>query len=420
MTGFLKLGFSSLWSRRFTVVLVLVTIAISAALLLGVERVRHGARESFTNTISGVDLLVGARSGTIPLLLYSVFRIGNATNNITWQSYQEIAGRPGVRWTIPLSLGDSHRGYRVLGTNRDYFEYYRVGRDRRLDFSQGREFRDLFDVVIGAEVARTLGYTTGDRIVVAHGLGKTSFAQHDDMPFVVSGVLAPTGTPVDRTVHVSLEAIEAIHVGWEHGVRIPGSTVSADVVRARELRPGAITAFMLGLENRIGVFRLQRFINEYRAEPLLAVLPGVALQELWGLMSVAERALQIIALFVVVAAFAGMVAVSLAGLNERRREIAVYRAVGAGRRHVSLLILTESLIITALGLVLGICLLFGGLWLLQPALESRFGLYLGLTMISGRELLILAGLLLAGIVAAIVPVAVAYRNSLSDGLTARV
>ena len=114
----------SLWNRRGSALLTVFSIAVSVTLLVGVERVRTEARASFANTISGTDLIVGARSGDLNLLLYAVFRIGNATNNITWQTYQELAARREVAWTIPLSLGDSHRGFRVLGTSTAYYDNY--------------------------------------------------------------------------------------------------------------------------------------------------------------------------------------------------------------------------------------------------------------------------------------------------------
>jgi putative ABC transport system permease protein len=415
----IALGIKSLWSRRYTVVLIVAMIMISTALLLGVERVRQSAQSSFTNTISGVDLLVGARSGTIPLLLYSVFRIGNATNNITWDSYQDIASRPGIDWTIPLSLGDSHRGYRVLGTNQDYFRFYRVGAEKKLGFSVGRPFEELLDVVIGAEVAESLDYRIGESIVLSHGLGSTSFSNHDEKPFVISGILKPTGTPIDRTIHVSLSAIEAIHIGWEQGVKIPGAQRSAERIRPNELQPKAITAFMIGLENRVRVFRTQRDINNYKQEPLLAILPGVALQELWGFMSVAEKALWVVSLFVVLSGFCGMIAVTLAGLNERRREIAVYRAVGASYRHIVTLLVVEAVTLTITGVLLGLVLLTTCFWFFQGFLETRFGLYITISTPTITEWKMLVGLIIVGLVAGLVPAIVAYRNSLIDGLTAK-
>jgi putative ABC transport system permease protein len=415
----LLLGIKSLWSRRFTVLLIVMTIAISTALLLGVERVKQSARSSFTSTVSGVDLLVGARSGPIPLLLYSVFRIGNATNNITWESYQDFATRSAVEWTIPLSLGDSHRGYRVLGTNQDYFKFYRVGSERKLAFLGGKPFDTLLDVVIGAEVAQSLGYRLGQSIILSHGLGNTSFSDHKDKPFVISGILEPTGTPVDRTIHVSLAAIEAIHIGWKQGVKTPGAQRSTERIRPKELEPKAITAFMVGLKNRIRVFKLQRDINEYREEPLLAILPGVALQELWGFMSVAEKALWVVSLFVVVAGFFGMIAVSLAGLNERRREIAVYRAVGASYRHVCALLVTEAFILTLTGIALGLALLTLALLTTQGLMETRYGLYLAVSKPTLIEIKMIFGLLIVGLAAGMVPAFIAYRNTLLDGLSAK-
>ena len=413
------LGFKSLWSRRFTVLLIVLTIAISTALLLGMEKVRHGARASFTNTISAVDLLVGARSGPIPLLLYSVFRIGNATNNITWESYQDFANRADVKWTIPLSLGDSHRGYRVLGTTSDYFTHYRVGNKKQLTFLAGRPFDSLLEVVIGAEVAKSLNYDIGQSIVISHGLGNTSFSDHDDKPFIISGILKPTGTPVDRTIHVELAAIEAIHIGWEQGVKIPGAQRSVDRIRPKELEPKAITAFMVGLENRIRVFKLQREINGYKQEPLLAILPGVALAELWGFMSVAEKALWLVSLFVVLAGFFGMIAVSLAGLNERRREIAVYRAVGASRLNIVCLLVVEAIILTFIGIVLGTLIVTSSLFAAQGLMETRFGLYLSVSWPTLSELRMMLGLFFAGTISGMVPAYVAYRNSLIDGLSAK-
>ena len=244
----LRLALHSLWNRRTTALLTISAIAISVTLLVGVQTLRTAARESFGNTVSGVDLIVGARSGPLNLLLYSVFRVGDATANVSWESYQKIARHRDVAWTIPISLGDSHRGFRVMGTTTDYFEHYRFGEGRRLEFSSGGRFSDLYDTVLGADVARTLGYRIGDPIVIAHGLGNVSFAQHKDKPFRVTGVLQKTGTPVDRTVHVSLPAITAIHIDWQSGMQAPDRfRVSADQTRERELTPDTITAFLVGM-----------------------------------------------------------------------------------------------------------------------------------------------------------------------------
>jgi len=419
LRAILGLSVKSLLNRRLTVGLTVLALAISVLLMLGVEKLRHDAKLGFANTISGIDLIVGARSGSIQLLLYSVFRIGNATNNISWKSYQEIAARPDVAWTVPISLGDSHRGFRVMGTTPDFFTRYRYADGRALAFAQGKPFDDLFEAVLGAEVAESLGYELGQKIVVAHGIGGAGFSKHDDKPFTVAGILARTGTPADRTVHVSLAAIEAIHLDWKGGSKVPGMSISADRARAMRLQPKSITAFMVGLKSRLGAFRALRAINEYRPEPLLAILPGVALQELWGLMGTAETALGVISLFVVAGGLAGMLTMLLAGLNERRREMAILRAVGAGPRHVFAMFVAEALVITAAGAALGLALLQFGVLAARPWIESRYGLVLPLGWPGARDWALLGLVVAAGTLAGALPAALAYRHALADGMTVR-
>jgi putative ABC transport system permease protein len=415
----LRLALQSLRNRWLTAVLTVLAIAVSVMLLLGVEKIRTGARQSFADTISGSDLIVGARSGSLNLLLYAVFRIGNATNNLSWQSYQDIRARPEVAWTVPLSLGDSHHGYRVLGTTLDYFMHYRFRQAQGLALRAGVPFSDLFDAVLGADVAAALGYKVGDRIIISHGLGSVAFVEHEDKPFRVSGILQKTGTPVDRTVHVSLEAIEAIHVDWQSGGRIPGQSVSADEVRRMDLMPKAVTAVLVGLKSKLATFRLQREINDYRAEPLSAILPGAALQELWGLVGIAETALTVVSAMVVATALLGMVTMILTTLNERRREMAILRSVGARPRTILALLMAEAGVLTLTGIALGIVLLYMGLLALAPYLDHSYGLHLPIDALKPGELITLAAIWAAGCLAGLLPALRAYRMSVADGMTVR-
>ena len=414
----MRLVGASLWSRRLAAFFVVLAVAVSTVLYLSVERLRAGAWDSFASTISGTDLIVGARSGGVQLMLYSVFRIGNATNNITWESVEDVTALPDVAWTVPLSLGDSHRGFRVVGTSGSYFERYRYGSDRALEFGEGGEFADLFDVVIGADVAAALGYGVSDRVVIAHGLGSADLVQHDDLPFTVSGVLERTGTPVDRSLHVSLDAITAIHVDWQSGARAR-QTTPADVLRARaeagELEPEAVTALLIGTSSRLAVFRTARAINDYPEEPLLAVLPGVALQELWSVIGTAERALAGVSLMVVLTAIVGLVATVLATLEQRRREIAVLRSLGAPPRTIAGLLVAESGLLALVGVVLGLLAVTLAMPWANEWLQGRYGLQLAVG-VSSRDAAVLALIVLAAFLAALVPAWRAYRMSLNEGL----
>lgn len=414
----LRLAIGSLMARALTVGMTILAIALSVALVLGVEKVRTGARASFADTISGTDLIVGARSGSVQLLLYSVFRIGNATNNVTWESYQDIASRSEVDWIVPISLGDSHRQFRVMGTTQAFFEHYKYRGGRSLSLADGHGLNDLYDTVIGAEVAATLGYEVGDPIVVSHGLA--SFTDHDDQPFRVAGVLERTGTPVDRTVIVSLRAIEAIHIDWQSGAQAPGQTTPVERIRQMELPPSAVTAALVGVKSRLQIFGLQRWINEYPEEPLLAILPGVALQELWQIVGVAETALIGVSAMVVVTALLGMMAMIFSSLNERRREMAIWRAMGARPATIMSLLVLEAALMAAVGAVLGLVLLYAGLTVGRPLVDSAFGLWLPIDPPSTREFAVLATVIVAAALTSLLPALRAYRLSLADGMMVRI
>ncbi len=414
-----RIVLKSAWHRRTSLLLTILSIAISVSLLLGVDKIRKEAKNSFINTISQTDLIVGARSGPTNLLLYSVFRIGNATNNVSWESYEEITALDEVAWSIPISLGDSHRGYRVMGTNTDYFEYYRYGQGQHLAFAEGEPFADLYDTVIGADVSRALGYQVGDEIIIAHGLVSTEFAQHDDKPFLIVGILEKTGTPVDRTVHVSLEGIEAIHVDWQGGTRSP-LQLSAEQARQMDLQPKTVTAFMIGLDNRLNTFRLQRKITEYDEEPLLAILPGATLAELWQTISVFEQVLLVISGFVLLAGLLGMLTTLLSTLNERRREMAVLRAIGAHPYHIILLFMLETFFVVFAGCLAGVSMLYLLLFLTQPFLVQSYGINIATTLPDAQQWMLFAAVLLLGVLVSLIPGVIAYKRSLQDGLAIKI
>ena len=415
-----RLAVKSLVERRLSAVLTVLSVAVSVALLIGVDRIRTETKASFTNTISGVDLIVGARGGPINLLLYSVFRIGDAANNIAWDSHRRIAARPEVAWTIPISLGDSHRGFRVLGTNGDYFAHYRFADSRPLAFAAGRAFDHADEAVLGADAAQSLGYAVGARIVVSHGIGDASFQHHDEQPFRVVGILARTGTPVDRTVHVTLAGIAAIHDSPADHEDAEAEAHPADHEDAEaEAHPAAITACLVGLKSRPALFGVQRFINEYRAEPLMAIIPGVALQQLWELVGVAETALLAISGCVVVAGLVGLLTTLLTGLAERRREMAVLRSVGAPPGLVFGLLIAEASILAFAAAVAGVAAVHAGMLAGRTLVLDQFGLYLAPGLPGTFDAAVVGVVTLAAGALAVLPAWRAYRFSLADGLTVR-
>lgn len=510
MSLILRLALASLRSRKLTTGLTVASIALSVTLLVGIETVRAGVRESFAGTIRGVDLIVGARGGTLQILLSSVFGIGSPAGSVKLSTMQRWAEHPAVKWVVPYSLGDSHRGFRVIGTTPEFFERYRYRQNASLTFTAGGPAVGDTDVVIGYDVAQRLGYAVGTPVVVVHGLQDIGTSSHDAHPFKVVGILARTFTPIDRSVYVTLEGIEAMHeeeqptagAGTAEGIEPEatgagakgGETVAATSAKtpAPTVMPGAepppgtpmvmpgaepppgtplvmpgaqppagtplampgaeappevrqaprpapkpkpvaadtakeehdhgddqITAFFVGTKNRFEALMLQREMNTDLVEPLTAVIPGVALGELWQNIGNAEVGLRIIAMFAVAISITGMLVSLYSSLEARRREMAILRAIGAGPRTILSLLVLESTLLAFLGCVIGVALVYAGLALAQGPVEQRFGLHLALRALGSTEYLYLGIVMGAGMLIGFVPAWKAYRTSLVDGLSPR-
>lgn len=425
----LKLSLKSLRNRKTTVFLTIFSIAISVCLLLSVERIRQGARESFKGTISQTDLIVGPRGGHIQLLLYSVFRMGPPTGNISYATYEEIKSLEDIAWTIPYSLGDSHRGFRVVGTTSDFYKHYRYRNKNQLEFESGTQPLGLYETAIGSAVAKKLGYKTGQDIILSHGVSETEFnpVEHSNSPFKIVGVLKQTNTPIDRSVYISLQAVTAIHDGFDPSINPLQSSepVNKEVSGQQsnlhdEFQVEQITAFLLGAKERFQTLELQRYINTYQTEALTAIIPALTLSELWEGLSYGEQTLFVVSVFVILVGFLGMLVSILNSLRERRREVAILRSLGSPPRWIAGLMIAESFLLTLLGVLLGVLITYLLLFIFQPLIEQRFGLYIPIYALSLKEYGMIGFVLLFSIVLGLVPAWQAYRKTLQDGLTIKV
>lgn len=509
-----RLAFASLRSRILTTALTVASIALSVTLLVGIETVRAGVRESFAGTIRGVDLIVGARGGSLQVLLSTVFGIGSAAGSVHWETLERWEKHPAVKWIVPYSLGDSHRGFRVVGTTAEFYERYRFRNNGRIAFVEGRAAAADSEVVIGSDVAERLGYKVGTPVVVTHGLRDIGTSNHEAHPFHVVGILGRTFTPIDRSVYVTLEGIEAMHDEPTAAPAVtapvatppkPSPAKNADSAKAARVReanraraaqqaaaapppgtpmvmpgaspppgtplvmpgaspppgtplvmPGAepppvqqpvapkpkpaapqpaadsvdehaghthatdqVTAFFVGTKNRFEALMLQREMNTDFTEPLTAIIPGVALGELWQNIGSAEVGLRVVAGFAVAIGLTGMLVSLYSSLEARRREMAILRAIGAGPRTILALLVLESGLLALLGCIIGVAGVYGGLALAQGAIEQRFGLHLALRPLGSTEWTYLAVVFGAGLLVGFVPAWKAYRTSLVDGLAPR-
>lgn len=422
MKVWLTLAWQSAWSRRFVLSLAVLAVALSTFVLLSIERLRSDVQSSFSQAVSGTDLIVGPRTGPVQLLMYTVFRLGQPGNTISERSLQAVAAHRAVAWVVPMALGDSHRGYPVVATTSAYFDHFQYGEQQALVLAQGQRFADDHDVVLGAEVVARLGYKLGDQVVLAHGDGALEENDHDEHPLVVSGILAPTGTPVDRSLHVSLEAMDEVHGGGPMGFLdklMPGELGGIPDVLLKMSGGRKVNAALVGLKARAAVFSVQRHVNEMPGEPLMAILPGVVLDELWQVVGPAERALWLVSVLVAVVSLLGLMATSLAGLDARRRELAILRTVGAGPGRIALLLALEGALVALVGMALGLVTALAATWLAADAVRQHTGVNLDVSGLSAGQWPLLAAILVCACLVSLVPGWRAYRLALQDGLSPR-
>ncbi len=412
----LKLIYLSFRNRLFSLILAIASIAVSVTLLIGVEKTSASMRIAFQNSVSGTDLVMGSSGSPVNLLLYSVFHMGDPMRNLTWQSYQDIRKDAKIKWTIPISLGDSHRGFRVVGSDNNLFKYFQYGQKKNLTLRKGRAFEALYDVVIGSQVAAELNYEIGTKIYLSHGTGKSRL-NHKDKAFTVVGIFEPTGTNIDKSLYISLQAVTAIHLGWETGIPLTSEAFTDERIQNMDLTPHSLSAVFIGTQRKADIFNLQRQINNYDKEALMAIMPQLTLLSMWKNLNNIEKALTFISFMVMVAALFGLTAILLATLNERRREMAILRSLGARPYHILGLLMGEALVVICLAIILGLVLLYGILIFLSPYIAYKYGLVLSVTMLSVTEIKWLFVVFASALCISLIPAVKVFYFTLHDGMS---
>ena len=463
----------SLLNRWLSCLLIILTLAFSISLFFTVSRIQESVRSSFQNTISGVDSVVAARGGDLQILLNSVFLIGEPNSTIRWSTFKDITDNNKMNWVVPITLGDSHKGYRVIGTTNNYFKEIKYSSGKNIEFLSGNSFNDVFDVVLGNAVANKLKYNLDAEIIITHGLSDvgevhtfssekenhSDHADHDDhadeehdnhddhvdhddhakheehdnhedhadegheghnhenLGFKVTGILKPTGTPIDNAVYISLAGIEAMHTGWIGNQKV--IDVSIEQIMQSELKPKTISAIFVSLKNRTQVFQFQRDVLNYKEEAISSVMPGITLSRLWALTGNVDKAFKIITFFIIIIALLGMIAMTIAGLNGRRREMAILRSVGASPTNIVSLLLVESIIISLISCAIGYILMIVIFSIGKDYLQNNYGIFINSFSIKNYDLQMIISIICAALIATIVPAIQIYKNTLRDGLNVR-
>lgn len=411
--GLLLLVRRSLRQHLFSTIVTASSIALATGLTMAVFAIRDQAYAAFTGGPAGFDAVLGARGSQLQLVLNSVFHLETSPGNIPWTLYKAIEADPGVSLAIPYAVGDNYEGFRIVGTTTDLFTRFELRAGQRLQLAAGRAFAsDASEAVVGSLAAQRLGLRVGDEFAPAHGVTEDAGDAHDDHYRVV-GVLAPTNTPSDRVIWIPIEGIYRMS---GHVLRGSG--------RPFRPAPGApipdehreVSAVMLKLADPQSGFLLSQRINGQGRVATLAWPIGRVVAELFDRIGWITQVLALVAYLVVVVATGSVLASIYTSLNERRREFAILRALGARRAVVSWVIVLEATLITALGVVGGFGVYLAILAVARRVIRAQTGVVLDVLAWHPALWLTPVALIALGALAGLVPAWKAYRTDVAEHL----
>ena len=414
----LSLLLKSMRSRIIPTSLVTISLMASMVLLLSIERIQQGAEEGFNQSISGVDAIIGPRSSSIELVLYTVFHLGRPTNNITTKTVNDVKLRGDISWLVPIALGDSHKGFRVVATEPNYFEHIKYANGQPLVFSKGVAFAELSEAVLGSDVAEKLSYRVGSKIQITHGSVESIGSKHDDFSFVVTGILNKTGTPIDQAIFLDLKGYELLHLGWKSGKKIFNlDDINLSSLPEDALIPKTVTAAFIGLKSKLTLFNFSKNIREYPKEAISAVIPGIALSELWSIVGLVDKGFQLLSWIIIAISLIAMVTLIIASLDNRKQEMTIYRANGASPKFLAMMVLCESLVIGLTAIVGAIVLVTIVTYFATAQLNLALGISPSFKWISMGEITVFSFILLAGALSSLIPAVMVFRKNLHQTLS---
>jgi len=400
------LSFKSIRSRQSAFSLSIISIAISIILLLGINQLQKDTKTHFLNTISQTQLIAAAPNGAINILLTTIFHIGESRDRIKYESFKKIKKIKEVAWAIPIALGDSHKGFSVIGSDNSYFKHYQYQNKKYLTLKKGSFFKNFYDVVIGANIAKQLHYKIGDTIHLEHAHKHL----HANRDFKIVGILSPSITPNDNTLFVQLKVLEAIHIEWQSG-HFVDMHLSSESLTHMKIVPKHLSGVLIGLKDKSTLLHVKDTIMHFKDDNIQAIIPAKALASLFKLLKNMQSVLSLISSAVFIAAIFGMLSIMFSTLNERRREISIFRALGAPAKTIFLLFGIEAFLSVLGGIVLGIIIL--KILLFTASILYAVPLYYHFNI---NDTLLLLAMLFIGVMSSFLPALQSYKHSLQDGL----
>lgn len=387
--------FNKALSSTITVALLVLGIGIISLLL----QLNSLIKDQMDNNLRGIDMVVGAKGSPLQLILSSVYHIDNPTGNIPLSSINKLKKNRMVDLVIPLSYGDSYKGFRIVGSTHDYFDLYNA------EIKEGRRWEGVFEVVVGSEVAKIHNLKVGDNFHGSHGLLKGGHV-HDNYAYNVVGILNFSGTVIDKLILTDYESVWDVHNKDDHSHVHDDGTI-CDHDHDSEMQ---ITAALFKFKNPSALIKLPRQVNE--TTNLQAAVPVFEMNRLISLLGIGFNSIQFIAVVIMIVSGLSIFISLYNSLKRRRYELALMRVHGASRWQLVQLIQLEALFLSFLGAIFGLLL-------------SRFCIYIISNLVSENhtinnfpltfvveEFWLLPSALLIGIFAALIPTLQAYRTNI--------
>lgn len=401
-----SLSYKNVIARPLNSFLSFLLLGFGVSIVVLILLISSQLKSEISKNSKGIDLVVAAKGSPLQIILANIFHIDFPTGNISLKEASEISHNRYIQSAIPLSLGDSYNGFRIVGTTKAYGELY------DMKVSEGAWFADHMEAIIGAEVARKLDLNIGDRITSQHGLSSDGDG-HDDNPFVVTGIFESNSSVVDRLILVDLPSVWHVHGHEDHENDSLVSIAHLGIEVTREqLEQEEITSLLIKYRSPMGAVTLPRQINSN--SNFQAASPAFETARLFNIIGVGVKVVNILGILIIIISAISVFIALLNSLKDRKYDIAIMRSMGASRAKVFLLIISEGMVISLasalVGLMIAHTLLFVIGW-------SIHGVDFSAWYLMSEEFLVLVGCLLVGLMASIIPAIFAYKTDISETLS---
>lgn len=395
-----KIAWRNIWFRPLQTTLSLLLLTASVTIISVLILIQEQFERQFTNTIEGVDMVLGAPGSPLQLILSSVYHIDAPTGNISLKEAEPWMKHPFVKKAIPMAFGDNYRGYKILGTTHDYLEKYNV------ELATGQWYRDHFEVVVGSEIAKQLNLKIGDTFHGAHGDSEEGHV-HEEFDYKVVGISKSTKSVVDYLIFTTIESVWAVHENHDQEMHEDASN--------HEEADKEITAVLIQFKNKMGILSWGRMISQNTK--MMAALPGIEINRLFSLFGLGIDVLRYLSLGIMGISGVSIFITLYYNLKDRKYEFALMRISGARRLQLLWVVLLESIFLCVVGLLLGFLLSRLGLWYLSVFAADSYRLSIDLTeVLWDKEGLLILITIFVGLFAAVLPAIKAYRLNLSKTL----